>query len=135
VRWDTVLEFWLARLQADTALTSVLGASGLIYPAQAARPVRIPSVEYLMTFDREEENFNPIAVQVDFWAKGIKKAAQIERRIRTLTHRDVAQDLEGERLWMQFEDARSIEFPSDPGVQHRALDFVFTPVREQLLIS
>jgi len=134
MRWDFVIEHWTARLIGDAALTSVLGASGLIYPAQASRPVKVPSVEYQLLGDRETENFNPLSVQVDFWAKGIKKAAQIERRIRILTHRDVAQDLGGERMWLQYIDGRSLEYPAEPGVEHRSLDFLFTPLREQLLV-
>lgn len=131
MRWDYVIEFWTARLLADAALTSVMGYSGFVYPGQAARPVKVPSIEYLMMGDVEEELFNPIQVQVDFWARGIKKAAQIERRIRVLTHSDVAQDLGGERMWLRYQDARTTDYPADPGVVHRILDFQFEPIREK----
>jgi hypothetical protein len=130
MRWDYFIEFWTARLLADPALVSVMGsASGWIYPAQSARPVTVPSVEYTLITDTESELFNPIGIQVDLWARGIKKAAQIERRIRVLTHGDTGQDLGGERVWMRYRDARTLDYPSDAGVIHRTLDFEFEAVR------
>lgn len=121
MRWDDVVEKWLARLFDDAALMSLLNGRK-IFPASVNNPVIVPSVEYFMLYDREEEWLNVIGFQVDFWAK-LKTAAQIERRLRLLTHNDVSQDFEGERFWFQYRDARSIEFPSQPGVAHRALDF------------
>jgi hypothetical protein len=135
MRWPFVIEKWTERLSDDQGLESVLGGKGRIYPGQATRPVQIPSVEYLIVGDREDELFNPILVQVDFWARGIKKASQIERRLRLLTHRDVAQELGDERLWMQYLDSRSIEYTADPGVAHRQVDFRFTPLKEQYATS
>lgn len=131
MRWDFVLEFWTARLLADAALESVMGSATYIYPASAARPVSIPSIEYLMIGDVEEELFNPITVQVDFWVRGIKKAAQVERRIRVLTHSDVGQDLGGERMWLRYLDSRTVEYTAEKGVVHRILDFRFEPIREK----
>jgi len=132
--WDVVVEAWLADLLADTALTTALGGAH-IYPAQAARPVRVPSVEWLPIDDREEEIHNPILFQVDYWAKGTTLAATIERRLRRLTHRDVARVwmLDGEtlRLWTRYIDSRTHDYPADPGVLHRSLDFQIKPLREK----
>ena len=128
--WDVVLPIWLDLLEADAELIADLGGS-YIYPAQAARPVRIPSVEYTLPFsDMEEENFNPFTVQVDYWARGVPKAAAIERRIREITHRDTAREIGGYRMWTQYEDSRSHEYPAELGVVHRSLDFRFTPLRD-----
>lgn len=126
-----MIEGWAARLNADAALESVMDGKDLIYPAQAKRPVGIPSIEYLVVADREEELFNPITVFVDFWARGIKKSAQIERRIRTLTHWDVGQDLDGERVWIHISDGRGLEYPADSGVVHKQLEIQFKPIREK----
>ncbi len=101
-----------------------------VYPAQSARPVRVPSVEYTLPItDIEEENFNPITVQVDYWARGAPKAAAIERRIRLITHRDTARVVGGCRMWTQYLDSRSHEYPAELGVVHRSLDVRLTPVR------
>lgn len=131
MRWDFVIEHWITRLQADASLVSLMNSSAFIYASGAAKPVKVPSIEYMIVGDREDELFNPIQVQVDFWQRGIKKAAQTERRIRLLTHSDVGQDLGGERLWMRYLESRTTEYPAEPGVVHKILDFLFEPVREK----
>ena len=73
--------------------------------------------------------FNPITVQVDYWARGAPKAAAIERRIRLITHRDTARVVGGYRMWTQYLDSRSHEYPAELGVVHRSLDIRLTPVR------
>jgi hypothetical protein len=132
VRWDFIVEHWLARLVADPALISVMGSgSGWIGPSQASKPVKVPSIEYTLVYDTEAELFNRIGVQVDLWARGLAKAGQIERRVRRLTHRTVAQELGGERLWMRYQDSRTLDYPNDPGVFHRQVDFEFEAVVEE----
>ena len=128
MKWDIVVEKWLARLFADDALISLLDGRK-IFAASANRPVKVPSVEWLMMYDTEGEWLNPVGFQVDIFARGVRMAAQMERRIRLLTHHDTSQDFSGERMWFLYQDARSIEFPSDPGVVHRALDFECQSVR------
>ena len=128
MRWDSVIPEWVNRLLDDTALVQHLEGPR-IYPANANRPVKVPSVEYLMISDRPTEIFSEIQVQVDVFARGLRVAGLIEKRIRLVTHHDVGQDLAGERLWLQYQDSRTVDFPSDPGVVHRILDFQFTPVR------
>lgn len=130
MKWDFVVEEWLARLFDDAALMSLLDGRK-IFPASANRPVKVPSVEYLMRYDREEEWLNVVGFQLDLFVRGIRNAAQVERRLRLLTHHDTSQELGDERVWFQFRDARSIDFPSDPGVVHRALDFECQSVREK----
>jgi hypothetical protein len=128
--WDEILPLWLALLEADAVLIAELGGFH-IYPAQSARPVRIPSVEYtLPIIDIEEENFNPFTVQVDYWARGVPKAAAIERQIRAITHRDTAREIGGYRMWTEYVDSRSHQYPAELGVVHRSLDFRFTPLRD-----
>jgi hypothetical protein len=132
--WDAVVQAWLADLLADSDLTTALGGAH-VYPAQAARPVRVPSVEWHPVMDIEDELHNRITVQVDYWAKGTVLAATIERRIRRLTHRDVARVWvfggESFRLWTRYIDSRPHDYPADPGVLHRSLDFEFRPLREK----
>jgi hypothetical protein len=131
--WDVVLPAWVALLEADEPLIELLGGAH-IYPASAARKVRVPSVEYSIVDDRETELFNPMRVQVDYWARGLEAAAAIERRIRMVTHRDVARELEvdeyeGLRLWTRYMDSRTHPYPAEQGVVHRSMDFQIEPVR------
>ena len=128
MRWDFVIPEWVDRLINDAALVQHLEGRN-VFPANANRPVKVPSVEYLMISDRPTEIFSEIQVQVDIFARGIRLAGLIEKRIKLLTHHDVGQDLGGERMWLQHTDSRQVDFPSDPGVIHRIVDFQFTPVR------
>jgi hypothetical protein len=130
VRWPFVIEFWTARIYADAALLSVMGTRPWLFAAQSARPVKVPSIEYLMIGDTEEENFNPILVQVDLWAPAAK-AKQIEQRIHNLTHRNVSQDLGGEWVWLRKLDYRTGSYDGpEKGVIHRILDYEFKPVKQ-----
>jgi hypothetical protein len=126
--WHLVLPAWVEMLSDDAELSAELGGAH-IYPAQSARPVRVPSVEWVAIIDREEELFNPITVQVDYWARGVPKAAAIEGHIRRLTHRDTARVLGGYRMWTLYQDSRSHQYPAELGVVHRSMDFLFRPLR------
>lgn len=129
MRWHQLIPAWLARLQSDPALEALLGENG-IYAAPTGRAVRVPSVEWIMPGpDRDSENFNVFAVQVDIFCRGDVKAKDIEQRIRVLTHSFVGQEMAGERVWAQFTDALTVNFPSDPGVIHRVLVFTFEAAR------
>lgn len=128
MRWDFAITEWRSHLVDDAELVALLGGRH-IYPASSARQVRIPSVDYRIITDTIDENFNDLTVQVDLWAEGPRVAGLIERRIRMLTHKDVYQVLGNERWLLQYEDGRTLDFPSDPGVIHRALDFRFSLLR------
>lgn len=130
MRWDFVIEHWIARLQGDAKLKSLMDTKNFVYEGEAGREVRIPSVEYAIVGDDEEETFNPIQVQVDFWIEGARLAAQVERRIRFLTHHPVAQDVGGERMWMLWRGSRRGSYSKKPGVTHKILFFEFKPVSE-----
>lgn len=133
MRWDFAITEWRNRLVSDTNLMALLPRDDEnkvpIYPASSARKVTVPSVDYRIITDTIDENFNDLTLQVDLWAEGIRVAGLIERRIRMLSHKDVYQVLGGERWLLQYEDGRTLDFPSDPGVIHRALDFHFSLLR------
>ena len=136
--WDVVANAWVALVRADSVLATVLaptatetGVTLHVYPAQAARPVRIPSVEYSFVSDTHDETFNSLIMQVDYWALNDAQARVIERRLRRITHRDTARTLGGHRMWTQYIDARSHQYTAKLGVVHRSLDFEMTPLREQ----
>ncbi len=122
---------WLARLNGDATLVGLLGGAGRILAAQASRPVTIPSIEWQVYGDTEEESFNPVSVRLDLFVTGVAKADQVEARVRNLSHRDTAQAIGSVRGWIRHLDTRDIEFPSQPGVVHRALDFTLEAVRHK----
>lgn len=134
MKWDAVVKAMRTALLADAQLVAALGTDGNgnapIYPASASRPVHVPSVEYFMVFDRERESLNPIMIQIDYFARGIAKAAIIERRIRSVLHRDRRRTFAGSDCATLYEDGRDHDYP-ETGVVHRSLDFRFEPVREK----
>jgi hypothetical protein len=128
--WDEVMsEAILPMLEADAALIAALGGAH-IYAAQSSRPVRIPSVEWVLTDDRYTEVFNPLEVQFDFWAASAASAVEIERRLRTLLHRETRRRIAGIDMATLFTDAFSPTYPK-PGVIHKSLRFRFEPVRHR----
>lgn len=126
--WDVVIAAWRSVLIADSALTTLLGGEH-VYAGQAGRKVRVPSVEWITISDFETESFNPITVQADTFALDLDQAIAIERRVRLLTHRDVARSLGGHQMWTRYLDSRSHPYPDEPGVVHRSVDFQFEPLK------
>lgn len=132
-RWAVVMERWLARLNGSASITAIIGSAGF-YPMSAARPAVIPSVEYLVYGDRETELFNLVSVRMHLYVRGQAAAIALEGAIRDLSHSDVEQDLgAGIRGWIRYSDGRDIDYPSEPGVVHRALDFDLETVRTTYL--
>jgi len=106
-----------------------MDSSAFVFPASSAKPVTIPSIQYLKFGDTEEELFNSIRVQVDFWINGMVKADQVAERIYLLTHGDVGQEIGGERMWAQYLDSQIIDYPAKSGVVHEIMEFEFKPSR------
>lgn len=128
---DTMVTAWLARLNGDATLTTLMQGSDLIFPAGANRPVQVPSIEWMHYGNPEGESFEDVFVRLDLFIRGTMKAGQIEKRIRQISHRDTAQTIGGLRGWMRYLDSRDVNFPSDPGVVHRALDWTLETVRDK----
>lgn len=127
MNWDDVMENAVVpMMEGDSEFVDVLGGLHL-YAAQAARPARVPSVEWMIVGDRYTEIFNPIDVQFDYWAKG-SDAAVIERRLRNRLHRDTRRVIAGINMSTVYTDSFTHEYPK-PGIVHRSLRFRFEPVR------
>lgn len=120
----------VALLEADTTLIAALGGP-YIFEAQSTRPVRVPSVEWLITGDVEEEVFNPITVQFDYWAS-LTIAPVVERRLRArLTRQGRFRRLGDIYMATLYEDAFEIEYPAAPGIKHKALRYRMIPLRRR----
>ena len=128
MRWDSVMESLTARWLEDSALRSIMNYKDFVFEGEAGRAVKIPSIEYAIVGDTEEETFNPIDIQVDSWIEGVRKAAQIERRLKWLTHSPVAQELDGERMWLTYRGRRRGSYTAKPGITHTILFFEAKPV-------
>lgn len=127
--WDrVVLDWMLPTLRNDAALVAAIGGAEHIYTAQSTRPVRVPSVEWLVLDDALEEVMNPIRVQIDYWASNPGQIAKIERRIRAVLHRDTRRKVAGIDMATLYDSSFTPESEM-PGVIHRLLRFRFEPVR------
>lgn len=133
--WPEVMDVVVEMLETDSILIGATALSGKhIYAAQASRPVRIPSVEWLVIDDVLTEVFNPLEVQFDYWAKSTQQARVIESRLRSLLHRDVRRVLAGINMSTLYLDSFTHEY-SQPGITHRSLRFRFEPVRSRQAAS
>lgn len=126
---DQLMKGWLARLNADEELEDLLGGTGRIVVASASQAVTIPSVEWMLYGDTEGESFNRVFVRLDLFIKGAVLCGDVEARIRAISHRDTSQMIGTIRGWIRYLDKRDMDFPSQPGVVHRALDFSLEAVR------
>lgn len=130
MNWGEVMGNAIVPMLEDDAV--LIGATGLagkyIFAGQASRPVRIPSLEWVLIDDILTEVFNPMEVQFDYWAKNIEQAQVIEGRLRTLLHRDTRRVLAGINMSTLYLDSFTHEYPQ-PGITHRSLRFRFEPVR------
>jgi hypothetical protein len=129
MHWDAILPALSETLLADEELVAALGGPH-VYDAQSSKAIRVPSVESMMIDDRETENWNPIGIQFDFWARGRSTIAAIESRIRLLCQ-DVAQELDGIPCSISFVSATDLSYPADPGVLHRAVQIEIEVIRQQ----
>lgn len=126
--WGEVMgEAVTPMLEGDAVLVATLGGKH-IYAGQASRPVRIPSVEWVLTDDALTEVFNPLEAQFDYWAKNMEQAQIIESRLRFWLHRDTRRVLAGINMSTLYVDSFTHEYPQ-PGIMHRSLRFRFEPVR------
>jgi hypothetical protein len=129
MRWpNLMLQGVLPILTGDAQLLAALGGSH-IYTAQSVRPVRVPSVEWIIVGDFSEEVFNPLTLQLDFWAVGPAQAAVIEGRLRALLHRETRRLIGGISTTVRLDEAMTLQHPS-PGVVARSLRFNMDPVRQ-----
>lgn len=130
--WDQVMgNAIIPLLEEDVELVGPTGLDGAhIYHAGASRPVRIPSVEWLIVDEQEEEVMNPIDVQFDIFARE-PQCTVIERRMRARLTRFVHRSFGGLNMATLFLDSFTLEFPSIAGVTHKALRYRFRPVRRR----
>jgi hypothetical protein len=130
--WDEVMGNAIIPMLEDDA--ELVGPTGLdwlyIFAAPASRPIRIPSVEWIIIGEQETEVFNPIDVQFDIYARA-PELYVIERRIRARLTRDTRRTIAGINMSTLFTDSYVIDFLSQPGVTHKVLRYRLEPVRRR----
>lgn len=132
MQWDEVMEsVVIPLLELDTELVGPTGLNGAhIYAGSSSRPVRIPSVEWILLDDVETEVFNPIRAQFDIYGE-MSVIRVVEQRIRTRLTWNTRRIIAGVNMSSLYEDSITLAYPAQPGIVHRALRFQFEPVRRR----
>lgn len=118
-------------LEIDVELNGPTGLNGShIYAASSSRPVRIPSMEWILLDDVETEVFNPIRVQFDIYGE-MEVVRVVERRVRARLTRNLRRVIGGINMSTIYQDSITLAYPAQPGIVHRALRFQFEPVRRR----
>jgi hypothetical protein len=126
--WGPVTRALVARCKTDTTLTTLLGGQH-IYRNRTRTDIQIPSVAWSVLYSGVEENHAPVSVQIDVWAHGAEALEAIEVRLYQLLHDDLPQDFDGLLMWCQY-GTRFDMHDAAEGVAHSAMEFRFTPARE-----
>lgn len=131
MNWDVALEAWLNAVEGDADLTAALGGAH-VYEAESGRKARVPSVEYSLITNPEDENTEGLELQVDIFARGMAQAVTLERRIRAVAHHDMPLVIGGMAMWSRhLGDARTLPYPAEEGVVHRTLGFMLEFARQE----
>lgn len=127
--WDKVVEGVIQLLQNDETLSELLGGKH-IYRNRSRASIQVPGVFYSVISDSLEENYSPVVLQFDMWTKSAEKMSQVQLRVFQLLHSDLPVELPNElKCWSQF--INGFDFgEDDQSVYHRAVDYRFTPARE-----
>lgn len=123
-----VIKETIALLRADATLVDLLGGAS-IYRNRTRKDIKIPGVYYRVVYDGVSENYAPNVIQWDIWAHNQENLTLIHQRLYELMHHDLPVQYGDLRLWSQYESAYDFE-EQDQGIYHRAVDFRYTPARE-----
>lgn len=127
--WDDLLERIAVILNADAALSPVFGQN--MRMAGTAEHV-VPSLEWTLIADREDELWAPHVIQFDIWSDNVEQVIAAERRVRSLFHQDLPVKFGGDLLaWSQYQDGTVLAMVNRDGFAGRALRFRITPLRGQ----
>lgn len=127
MNWPDVMREIVALLEGDAELMTALGGAYIV-SAPSTRPAKIPSIEWRIISDYEEEVFNPITVQFDYWS--VATDSTIEARLRARLNRPGRFRYVGS-IYMAtlFEDSFDVEYK--PGFRHKIMRFRFIPLRRR----
>jgi hypothetical protein len=130
--WPDVIQALVAKLSADSLLTTYMGTtdnSSFIYRSRTRVSIQIPCVVWTIISSTTNENYAPVVIQWDLFAKGAEQAAKIELRLFELMHADVPVQIGPLKMWSQLENGLDVH-SEDQSVVHRALEYRYTPARQ-----
>lgn len=132
MRWDDVLEAVFDQMNADATLLSIYGTA---IRMGGVHEFTIPSLEFFVVSNTQNELWEPITVQMSQFTKSMTALANSDRRLRQLFDHDNMVTIQGVTMWSRWEDGGDLVGPSRQGFYGMAARFRFTPIREHLLLG
>lgn len=129
MRWDVIIDAWLDPVAADSDVRSVLGNPPELWMV-GERERAVPSCEWELISDIENENYEVTLVQLSFFVLKITDFVTLEQAVRRLCHHDTPIIRDGHELWSQLVGGGPLQGPDD-GTIRRRLDFRLTYLRSR----
>lgn len=125
--WDHVMERVVAEILMDDVLATIYGDA--VRAAGTGEQI-VPSLEWTLVGDTENELWAPMIVQFDQWTKTGEQNRRSEFRLRQLYHRDVPRTIAGDTMmWTMYSDGAVLAMPDRSNFIGRTIRFTFTPLR------
>jgi hypothetical protein len=128
MRWPELLREIAAVAAADTDLISVYGTK--IRQAGSVDHA-VPSLEFMLIADTEEQQWNPHTIQWDQWCATQAELIVSERALQRLFNQDVPVVFGDIMMWAYFLEGAELATPDRDGFHGRALRFRYAPIRER----
>jgi hypothetical protein len=127
--WNRCVEASLTVLQNDSEMMALLGGKH-IYRSRSRASIQIPGVYYSVVGNSLNENYSPVTLQWDIFGRSAQEVSDIEVRLFKLLHSEYPIDFPNSfRAWCQFQNGFDFG-ESDQNVYHRAVEYRYTPPRE-----
>ncbi|MFW6012478.1 MAG: hypothetical protein ACOC92_02080 [bacterium] len=118
----------MAALNADPTFQDVFGDAGYL---AGERPHEVPSWDWMMLVDLEEEVEGSQDFQFDLYAETAQSVRDAERALRRLLVRDRPYTLGGEWLRGEYIAGREFRGPESDQYFRRSLDIRLTTLRDR----
>lgn len=115
------------KMKSDHLLTTLLGGQH-IYRNRSRATIQNPSVAYTVLWNGTVENYSPITIQFDIWAKSYENVTSIEKRIFELLHSDTPVVHGGIKMWSVCDGSFDFQ-EEDQSEFHRGVIYKFIPAR------
>lgn len=127
-----VLVEQLARLNADVALSALLGGAGRIIRRFSVGTIeKIPGVYYHLPAETPGETSWSVLADFDVWADTYTQCRAIGDRLVAVMHKVEPEQIGGQLCWSQLVGAEDLGDPGPDGVARRLYRFRWEPVRDR----
>ncbi len=129
--WDAVMERVRDEILANATLVGIFSSA---FRMAGTGVQTVPSLEWTLISDLENELWAPMIIQFDLWTKDARSNREAELALRGLYHRDIPRVLADLRVWMEYNDGSQLATPDRSNIIGRAIRFKFTPLRRQYAV-